>query len=492
MKKLLSVLLVLTMVLSLCACSKTSSGSNAGGAAGDTAGAGTTTAAAVSDGAGTFRVGYGKANITPDGQMGLSGYGRSDQRLSTGVLNYLYVTCVAITDADDNTILLYGMDLGTPGVALRYVEDVSRATGVPVENIVMSASHTHSSPDYNLDLPTRADALNKVQTGVVKAAKTAMEDRKEAKMYGGSIETEGMNFVRHYLMNDGTYCGDNFGSTESGYKQHATEADSELQLIKFTREGDNDIYLTNFQTHPHQTGGSSKYDLSADIVGEYRMHMENDLGCEVLYFSGAGGNINSHSRVKEEQATPDWKAWGKKMAEYAQKVEFTELQTGKVQASTTEFSAKINHADDAYAAICGELRSRWNKGELTTAQVKELGAAQGIKLNSPYHAGAINSRASMADSNSFVISAFSFGSVGVVAFPGEQFDTNGVFIKENSPFAMTIIATKANGENGYFPSQFAFDVSGGYECDTTKYVAGTAERLADQYVAMLTEQFGNK
>ena len=487
MKRTIALILVFVLALSLCAC-----GGTASGAANTTAAAGGDTTAAGAAGAGTFRVGYGKENITPAGQVGMGGYGRSDQRLSTGVLSYLYVTCIAITDADDNTILLYGMDLCGCSNALKFRENVSKATGVPEENIMMSASHTHSAPDYGVKTSGQSEALNKLKNGLIKAGETAMADRKEAKMYGGTIETEGMNFVRHYLMNDGTYCGDNFGSTASGYKEHASKADPMLQLIKFTREGDNDIYLTNFQTHPHQTGGSSKYDLSADIVGEYRMHMENDLGCEVLYFSGAGGNINSHSRVKEEQATPDWKAWGKKMAEYAQKVEFTELQTGKVQASTTEFSAKINHADDAYAAICGELRSRWNKGELTTAQVKELGAAQGIKLNSPYHAGAINSRASMADSNSFVISAFSFGDVGVVAFPGEQFDTNGVFIKENSPFAMTIIATKANGENGYFPSQFAFDVSGGYECDTTKYVAGTAERLADQYVAMLTEQFGNK
>ena len=491
MKKLLSVLLVLTMVLSLCACSKTSSGSNAGGAAGDTAGAGTTTAAAVSDGAGTFRVGYGKANITPDGQMGLSGYGRSDQRLSTGVLNYLYVTCVAITDADDNTILLYGMDLGTPGVALRYVEDVSRATGVPVENIVMSASHTHSSPDYNLDLPTRADALNKVQTGVVKAAKTAMEDRKEAKMYGGSIETEGMNFVRHYLMNDGTYCGDNFGSTESGYKAHASEADSTLQLIKFTREGDNDVYIANFQCHPHQTGGATKYDISSDVVGAFRESMEKDLNCEVAYFTGAAGNINSHSRIEEEQATQDWKEWGQKMCDYAKQVEFKELATGKVQAQSFEFNAQVNHNDDANADFCATLYERWSKSEITTAELIEAAAAKGLEVHSPYHADAIQWRASLPTNGTFVIQAYSFGDVGFAAAPYEMFDTNGMFIKENSPFAMTIVAELANGSNGYFPSEFAFG-HGSYEVDITDYVRGTAERLADQYVAMLTEQYNNK
>ena len=485
MKKIIALLLVFVMAVGLCACGASSSG------AADTAAAGGDTTAAAAQ-AGGFRVGYGKANITPDGQVGMGGYGRSDQRLSTGVLSYLYVTCVAITDADDNTLLLYGMDLCGPGDAYRFAENVSKATGVPVSNIVMSASHTHSAPDYGVQTSGQGEALNKLKKGLVDAAETAMEDRKEAKMFAGSIETEGMNFVRHYLMNDGTYCGDNFGSTASGYKQHATEADSELQLIKFTREGDNDVYIANFQTHPHQTGGSQKYDLSADIVGEFRANMEKDLGCEIAYFTGAGGNINSHSRVKEEQATQDWKAWGKKMAQYAQQVEFSEIATGKVQAASYEFKADINHEFDSIAAICGNLRDRWNKGEIEYNDVVTLAAAQGIKLNSPYHAGAISSRASMAYNKSFTIQAFSFGDAGFIAAPYEMFDTNGKFVKDNSPFSITIVAELANGSNGYFPSLFAFDVSGGYEVDTTNYVRGTAERLADQYVAMLTEQFNNK
>ena len=481
MKKIISLILAAVLLLSLAACG---AAAPAGEGGGETAGAATEN--------GGFRVGYAKADITPEGAVAMGGYGKTENRISTGVLSYLYITCIAITDADDNTILIYGMDLCGIGTPIKYKDDVAKATGVPVENMMMSASHTHSAPDYTTPAPGQAAALAKMKEGLINASVEAMEDRKPAKMYGGSIDTEGMNFVRHYLMNDGTYAGDNFGSTASGYAGHASQADPQLQLIKFVREGDKDIYLTNFQTHPHQTGGSAKYDLSADIVGEYRIAMEKALDCEVLYLSGAGGNINSHSRIKEEQATPDWRAWGVKMAEYAQKVEFTELATGKVQASARVFEAKINHNDDQWAGLCDDLRNRWNKGELTTAQVKELGAAAGFPLNSAYHAGAVASRAKMGNSNDFEITAFSLGEVGLAAFPGEQFDTNGKFIKENSPFAMTIVASKANGENGYFPSQFAFDVCGGYECDTTKYVPGTAERLADQYVEMLTEQFNNK
>ena len=480
MKKIIAIVLVMMLTLGLLACGASAPAGEGGG---ETGGASAN---------GGFRVGYGKANITPDGQVGMGGYGRSDQRLSTGVLSYLWVTCVAISDAEDNTILVYGMDLCGSGDAAEFRTNVSQATGVPVDNIVMSASHTHSAPDYSVVTSGSGDALNKLKKGLVSAAETAMEDRKEAKMFVGSIETEGMNFVRHYICNDGTYCGDNFGSSASGYAGHASEADNVLQMVKFTREGDNDVYIANFQTHPHQTGGSAKYDLSADIVGEFRAAMEQELGCEIAYFTGAGGNINSRSRIEDENQTKDWKEWGKRMAKYAQSVEYTEVATGKVQAASFEFEAKINHADDQWATLGSDLRNRWNKGEITTAQVKELSAAAGFPFNSPYHAGAVASRASMGNSSSFIIQAFSFGDVGFVAAPYEMFDTSGVFIKENSPFAMTIVAECANGGNGYFPSQFAFDVSGGYECDTTRYVPGTAERLADQYVEMLEAQYSNK
>ena len=478
MKKVVCLILAVLMLLSMTAC-----GASEGGAVETT-----------ETKAPGFRVGYGKANITPETGVPMGGYGRSDQRISTGTLSYLWATCIAITDADDNTILLYGLDLCNSAEAYNhFAVDVSKATDVPVDNIVMSASHTHSAPDYSMgEIPGISEALAKLKKGLVKAAEDAMEDRKEAKMFIGSVETEGMNFVRHYICNDGTYCGDNFGSSASGYAGHATDADPMLQLVKFTREGDNDIYLTNFQTHPHQTGGSSQFNISADVVGEYRANMEKDLGCEVLYFSGAGGNINSRSRINEENQTVDWKDWGKRMAKYAQSAEFSEVATGKVQASKFQFEAKINHELDAMAGVCRDLRDRWNKGEITYADVTELGKAYGLSLNSPYHAGAIANRANMDSSASFPIWAYSFGDVGFVAAPYEMFDTNGVYIKENSPFKMTIIATIANKTNGYFPSEFAFTVSGGYEVDTTNYVGGTAERLADQYLEMLTEQFNNR
>ena len=477
MKKLISLVLALVMVLSLVACGGASE------AEGENNGGGSTAA---------LQVGYGKANITPEKPVPLGGYGRSDKRISQGILNYLYATCIAITDADDNTILLFGMDITAPGEAyINFGEVVSKATGVPLENIVISASHTHSAPDYGAgDVAGVGDALQLLKNGMVKAAETAMKDRKPAEMAIASVETERMNFVRHYLCNDGTYAGSNFGDTSSGIKEHSSEADPILQLVKFTREGDNDIILTNFQCHPHQTGGSDRFELASDVVGEYRTEMEKDK-VEVIYFSGAGGNLNSTSYIKELNKTQDFHEWGIELAKYARSAQYTPVSGGKVQVQKATYEGKVNHEMDAYAASCGQLRSLWDQGKLTTAQVIEEGKALGIELHSAYHAGAISNRAAMGRTESFDIWTYSFGDIGFAAVPYEMFDNNGQYIKENSPFAMTVIATLSNRANGYIPSEDIYEY-GSYECDTTKFVKGTGEELAEKYVSMLTDLYNTK
>ena len=65
-------------------------------------------------------------------------------------------------------------------------------------------------------------------------------------------------------------------------------------------------------------------------------------------------------------------------------------------------------------------------------------------------------------------------------------DTNGMEVKQGSPFKMTFMCAYTNGSNGYIPSTFAFS-RGGYEVDTTYFVQGTGEALAQELVRLLSE-----
>jgi hypothetical protein len=213
----------------------------------------------------------------------------------------------------------------------------------------------------------------------------------------------------------------------------------------------------------------------------------------VVYFTGASGNINPYSFIKGDTIYDTYKDHGKAMADAALTCEgnYIPVATGKVQVIQQEFTATVNHENDQYAQICKELRKLWDDGKISTAELIKRGEAAGIKLSSAYHAGAIASRPSAGATGTFTIGAIAIGDAGFVWAPYEMYDTNGMFIKENSPFDITIVATCANGANGYFPSLLGFE-HGGYEPDTTKYIPGTAEQLADTYVELLTQLHGTK
>ena len=441
----------------------------------------------------TILLGYAEEDITPLVPVPLQGYGRVQDRYSNNVLSPLMATAIAVSDEAGETVLIISVDLCNSSTASKYRSDISLATGVPMDHIFICATHTHSAPSTgSTNLPGIRVYNSMLQKKLVQVAQAAMEDRQEADIFGATVETTGLNFVRRYVLKDGTFGGDNYGDFSVGIEGHESEVDNTMQLVKFVREGKSDVILTNFQTHPHRTGGSKKYNVSADIVGAYRDAMAESLGAKVVYITGGSGNVNPTSRIPEENIYPDYLTHGQAMAQAAMEAQYTPLSGGKVQVATQKVVVKINHTNDQYAAILKEYHNLWNNGELTTAEFNKIAnEVVPIKINSPYHANAIYNNSRRAQGESFTIYALSFGDVAFIGAPYEMFDHNGVEIKDNSPFAMTIIGTCTNGAMGYLPSYLGFR-NGGYSVDTTRYERGTAEQMVRNYGHMLKELYENR
>ena len=70
-------------------------------------------------------------------------------------------------------------------------------------------------------------------------------------------------------------------------------------------------------------------------------------------------------------------------------------------------------------------------------------------------------------------------------FPYEMFDTNGMQVKEQSPFKMTLVLTNSDGAYAYVPSYEACTEYGGYETEATYFGAGVAEQVVAQFLDML-------
>lgn len=472
MKKIISVFLVACMLLGLVACAK--------GA--DAPQSGETTESKAS-----FMAGFGMVNITPEGSVNMAGYGDHDTRLSDGFVSYLEARVVAIEDENGDRMLMIVTDISFAYsvVGKEAISTIEKKLGIPADHIVLCGTHTHNSvATWVTANPATVKFNTKYVDGCLEAAKLAIEDLKPAEVYVGSAMTENLNFVRRYIMDDGSLCGDGTTGTGTTIVSHETEADSELQMVKFVREGGKDILITNFQAHPHLEGKLSA--LSADTPSAIRDAIEKKLDVHCLHFQGAAGNLNSYSRIEGETLTKSRTEYGSLVADFVAKEydAMTKVATGPIKITSMNYVGDANHSDDHLLTEALSVMEKFNSGvsiSECTEYAKELG------LNSFYHARNIQSHAKLGETYDMDISAFSFGDVAGIVVPYEMFDTSGMAIKEQSPFEKTLIAGYSYpGYQGYMPTELAWE-HGGYEVETSNYGPGNAEKLVDAYLGLLNE-----
>ncbi len=435
-----------------------------------------------------FSVGYAKMDVTPDFSVPLNGYGNIATRMSTGFLDRVYATCIAITDANNETVLIFTYDMASadPEFLSLLRASVSQKTGIPGENIMLTASHSHSAPAVGssmVEIQSKYD--RKLAVWMVDVALEALADRKEAQMYIGSVDIEGQNFVRHYQLDDGSAVG--YSSMVSNNAvAHQGIGDTEMQLLKFTRQGGKDILIANWQCHPHRTGGSSKYDISADIVGVMRTQLEAELDCNFAYIQGAAGNMNPTSLLATEKVAESYQEQGRQIAQFvldAGDSAFTQVETGDVKLLRTDLEVKVDHSEDYLYASALQVKAVWEQTN-DRAKAEEIGKPLGIR--SPYHAGRIVANQKLGQSDIMELNVIGIGDVAFVTAGYEMFAANGLFIKNNSPYKMTVIMGYANDNNTYIPSIDSFEYEA-YENDQTRYEPGTGEMLAQTLLQMLNE-----
>lgn len=472
MKKLFSFLLALVLLLSLCACGKEAENTS------------------VIPKVESFSVGYGKADVTPESGTPMGGYGHPLTKLSTMVASKLYIIFIAMSDGED-TMLMAAMDivLSSAYFVEAAREKISEETGVPVDQIIMCATHNHSSPDLGATAVTNAmgaKAYNQWIDGAVEAAKAALADMAPATIWGGKTETEGLAFVRHYLMNDGTYAGDNFGTWTSGIKDYALPSDEELVVTKFVREEKNDIMLLNFQVHPCFDAGNELTIISADAPGAVREYLTEKTGADVVYFTGAAGNQNYKTLLLADVTNDDKAQWAQKLGDYALNTQLTDISGQDIQFTYQTYTGDVWKATDTEKLMkAQEVYQLFQETDRDTATplAREYGLA------SVYEAREIINHATMDDTDTLEMKAFSVGDWGIVSAPYEMFSVQGSKIKDESPFAVTTVMAYSGPYKGYIPDVRAYEY-GCYESQTAIFVSGTAEILADKYLDMLKDLKG--
>lgn len=434
-----------------------------------------------------LQVGFARESIHPSFPIWLSG-GGDPNRISTGFLDYLMATCVAVKDRTGNTYLIYTTDLQS--TYAKYVDPskdmISKATGVPVENIMIHGTHTHSSPGLHITANTgMTEALTIYQKGMVKAAQNAIADLAPATISAGNTSAPDLVFVRHYEMNDGTYAGSNYGDWGSGIKGHVYEQDATVQLVRFEREGDKkDVLLMNLGSHATFNGSTTKTMISADFPSPAREYVEKNADCHVAYFMAAGGDQVPSTKIPSEDHNYDYRQYGEALGKIVVDAlpNLKSVESGDVRLSAKTVTLASNKPDNSRLAQARETYDAFLAGskEAAAPLVKKYGFV------SVYEARAIVTNASLDDTYDIPLWAMSIGDQAFVFAPYEMFSENGRYIRENSPYDNTFIVTMTNDSKGYIPSKKGYEIVC-YEAYSSRVKTGSGEELAQHFVDLLTE-----
>lgn len=465
MKKILSLLLAVLTVFSLCACS---SNTNQTATPGEQA----TTAPAENP----MQMGFGRACITPEDSVPLNGYGTSTNRMSTEVLDDLFVTCIAFK-SDSKVALLFSQDLyhSTAVLTPTLRSEISSAVKVPAANIFIAATGTYSGPDTKSEHENAKKFIEKYKAGLIEAAQTAMDDLAPTTLSCGTTEVEGLSFVHHYTMIDGTVEDGYYGFFDREITGHAAEADRTMRLVKAEREGKPAILLVNWQCRPTLTGGNDKTVISADFVGYMRNKVEADTGMLCAYFTGAFGDLSPNSLIESEKHNLTVSEYGETLASYAvDALDTLEPLTGSTTIGTyTANYGCLTHREET---------DRLEDAKKVTSQRKKLGDLKADKLakelgfRSVFHAAAISGRTTRKEKDSFEISTLRFGELGFLMSATPLFCSIGEEGLAKSPVGFSFMLCQANAAWQCIPSAAAFDY-GGYEADVSYWARGSGEKM---------------
>ena len=461
MKKIFSILLATAMLFSLCACGPKEE----------------------PEPESKLLIGYGKAEMTPEDSIPLNGYGTSSNRMSTEVLDDLYVTCIAVKD-EDTTTLLYSQDLLTTTAVLTSSlrSDISNGTQVLSADIFISATATYSAPDMKSTHENMTPFMEKYRAALVSAGQQALADLAPSKLYYSTTEVEGLSFNDQYIMEDGTVEDGRYGFFDREIKGHAAEPDRTMRLVKVERTDKPAILMVNWQCRPTLTGGADKTVISADFVGYMRDKVEADSDMLCIYFSGALGDISPYTKIESEDHGLDVKEYGEKLAEYALNAtaEMTRLVGETAATYPGKHTCIVNHDEEDKVELAQQVvdERKVNGKESADKLAKQLG------FRSVYHAADIVSRPGRNQKESFEISSMRIGGLGVMMFPMQIFSDTGVKTLEKCPTEFSFVLGQANAAWYAIPAESAFEY-GGYDVDTSYFAKGAGEKIGKLLAEMV-------
>lgn len=418
-----------------------------------------------------FRAGAAISNITP--KIGTSINGNLQDAKVQNIHDDTHARAIVLDDGNTRlAIVVSDLCMVSRQVLDKAKRKAQQYTKIPAENMLMSATHTHSAgtacsifqsdpdPDYLNFLTERiADAIIRANYNLV-----------PARIGWGVGQEPNQVFNRRWKMKKGTPLRNPFGGQDKvlmnpgisnpNLLQPAGPTDPEVSLVSVQAlDGRPIALLANYSLH--YVGGAGDGEISADYFGMFANRMQQLVKADnqhppfvAILSNGTSGDINN---VNFGGGQPASSALYSKMGLVADKVAaeaFTVLTGMKYHdwvslgSRQKEISLRVRRPGKEEVKRAKEIMAKAKSPVMKT--MEEIYARETVLMNTyPSHV-------------SIILQTFRLGDLAITAVPCEVFVEIGLELKEKSPFKPTFTISLANGYNGYLPTP-AHHQLGGYE-----------------------------
>lgn len=451
-----------------------------------------------------LRAGAATSVITP--ALGGAIVGNWTPTPATHVHDELHARCLVLDNGDGRLALVVVDSLGVPRHVLDHAKQLASAhTGIAVDHILISATHTHSATTAQgaqwsparYEVPPELDPYQAFLAGrIADGIRRAVTALQPARIGWGRATLPDEVFNRRWFMRPGPHLRNPFGGTDQvvmnpGVRhpdllRPAGPTDPEVAFLSVTTaDGRPLAVLANYSLH--YVGGVPAGHVSADYFGAFADSLGRLVGASrgdppfvAMLSNGTSGDINN---IDVERPQP-------RLPPYAR----IERVANRVAAAVFQGLQHVEYHDTVPLGMTQRVLTLDTRRPTPAllAWAREVMArpadAPPTHPRERIYAERTLARADVPPRIDVVLQALRIGDLAITSLPFEVFVEIGLDLKARSPFAQSFTISLANGSEGYLPTP-RHHTLGGYETwlGTNRVDEQAAPLMADALLEMLGE-----
>ncbi|TWU07746.1 neutral/alkaline non-lysosomal ceramidase N-terminal domain-containing protein [Stieleria varia] len=410
-----------------------------------------------------LRVGAAVVDVNPT-QMPVIVNGGMLSRTATQIRTTVNARAIVLADDKTRIAIVVVDSCMMPRLLLDDAKQLAASkTAIPAENMLISATHTHTAPSSFGALGTPADLnyLPVIRQRIVEAIVAAESNLQPARVGWGSTSVPEMTALRRWVRRPDKLDVDPFGEYTVRANMHAA---TKMDMVTGpTGPEDPELSMIAFETLD---------GAPIAILANYSMHYFGDQPISADYFGLFSESIAKHAGERFQTKHPDadpptsivgvlshgcsGDIWRRDYWTYNGKDDQTiEGYAQAMAGHAAKVYDGIEYQSDAdLRMVQSELPMRYrvpNESRLKWAQqiVAEMGDRQPKDKTEVYAREAVLLHE--MQETKILVQALRIGDIAIATTPNETYALTGLKLKHQSPLNKTMVIELANGADGYIP-----------------------------------------